>query len=200
MYASCAMYNAAADNPACFLCREQALELLKRGWPPGDEPRYDPDHALMLCRMAGFKLGLIFLYENLRLFREVLQVRRGHLTQCIDVAQGGFTIRQVLARVNAEVEKGMAQISWHVPCRADVGLQCTRVQEKALESRPADCTFCMNVTFTAVAPRQGTNPLHRRPACLICIATPPCAGLCGQACHRLCLQAVLERLVMACRC
>jgi hypothetical protein len=55
-------------------CREQALELLKRGWPPGDEPRYDPDHALMLCRMAGFKPGLIFLYENLRLFREVLQV------------------------------------------------------------------------------------------------------------------------------
>ena len=59
------------------MCREQALELLKRGWPPGDEPRYDPDHALMLCRMAGFKAGLIFLYENLRLFREVLQVRRG---------------------------------------------------------------------------------------------------------------------------
>ena len=28
----------------------------------------------MLCRMAGFKPGLIFLYENLRLFREVLQV------------------------------------------------------------------------------------------------------------------------------
>ena len=30
----------------------------------------------MLCRMAGFKPGLIFLYENLRLFREVLQVGR----------------------------------------------------------------------------------------------------------------------------
>ncbi len=74
----CAVYNAVADSPACFFCREQALELLKRGWPPGDEPRYDPDHALMLCRMAGFKLGLIFLYENLRLFREVLQVRRGN--------------------------------------------------------------------------------------------------------------------------
>ena len=57
-------------------CREQALELLRRGWPPGDEPRYDPDHALMLCRMAGFKPGLIFLYEKLRLFREVLQVCR----------------------------------------------------------------------------------------------------------------------------
>ena len=65
-----------AHNCASCICREQALELLKRGWPPGDEPRYDPDHALMLCRMAGFKLGLIFLYENLRLFREVLQVRQ----------------------------------------------------------------------------------------------------------------------------
>lgn len=65
-----------ANDCASCTCREQALELLKRGWPPGDEPRYDPDHALMLCRMAGFKLGLIFLYENLRLFREVLQVRQ----------------------------------------------------------------------------------------------------------------------------
>ena len=54
--------------------REQALELLRRGWPPGDEPRYDPDHALMLCRLAGFRPGLTLLYENMRLFREVLQV------------------------------------------------------------------------------------------------------------------------------
>ncbi|CAL5228225.1 g11315 [Coccomyxa viridis] len=78
--------------------REQALELLKRGWPPGDEPRYDPDHALMLCRMAGFKLGLIFLYENLRLFREVLQVlmaagdHAGLIEACArlgDVSRGG---------------------------------------------------------------------------------------------------------------
>lgn len=54
-------------------CREQALELLKRGWPAGDDPRYDPDHALMLCRMMAFRPGLTFLYEHLRLFREVLQ-------------------------------------------------------------------------------------------------------------------------------
>ncbi|CAK0785749.1 hypothetical protein CVIRNUC_008960 [Coccomyxa viridis] len=78
--------------------REQALELLRRGWPPGDEPRYDPDHALMLCRMAGFKPGLIFLYENLRLFREVLQVlmsagdHAGLIEACArlgDVSRGG---------------------------------------------------------------------------------------------------------------
>ena len=66
-------------------CREQALELLRRGWPPGDEPRYDPDHALMLCRMAGFKPGLIFLYESLRLFREVLQVRQISLLPMSDL-------------------------------------------------------------------------------------------------------------------
>ena len=56
-------------------CRDKALELLKRGWPPGDEPRYDPDHVLVLCRMAGFQPGLLHLYEHLRLFREVLRVR-----------------------------------------------------------------------------------------------------------------------------
>jgi hypothetical protein len=57
------------------LFRQQALELLRRGWPPGDEPRYDPDGALLACRLAGFRPGLTLLYERLRLFREVLQVR-----------------------------------------------------------------------------------------------------------------------------
>ena len=56
-------------------CRAQALDLLKRGWPPGDSARYDPDHALVLCRMHAFTPGLLFLYEQLRLFREVLHVR-----------------------------------------------------------------------------------------------------------------------------
>lgn len=56
-------------------CREQALELLRRGWPPGDEPRYDPDHALVLCQLAGYRPGLALLYEAKRLFREVLRVR-----------------------------------------------------------------------------------------------------------------------------
>ena len=55
--------------------REQALELLRRGWPPGDEPRYDPDHALVLCQLAGYRPGLVLLYEAKRLFREVLRVR-----------------------------------------------------------------------------------------------------------------------------
>ena len=55
-------------------CREAALELLKRGWPLGEEAKYDTNHALVLCRMHGFSPGLRFLYEHMRLFREVLQV------------------------------------------------------------------------------------------------------------------------------
>ena len=55
-------------------CRTAALDLLRRGWPAGEDPHFDPDHALMLCRDANFAPGLIFLYESLRLFREVLQV------------------------------------------------------------------------------------------------------------------------------
>ncbi|KAG2487093.1 hypothetical protein HYH03_014337 [Edaphochlamys debaryana] len=35
---------------------------------------YDPDHALVLCRMHGFRQGLLFLYDRLRLPREALQV------------------------------------------------------------------------------------------------------------------------------
>ena len=55
-------------------CREAALDLLKRGWPLGEESKYDTNHALVLCRMHGFSPGLRFLYEHMRLFREVLQV------------------------------------------------------------------------------------------------------------------------------
>jgi len=37
-------------------------------------PLYDPDHALMLCRLADYAAGLVFLFEKQRMFREVLQV------------------------------------------------------------------------------------------------------------------------------
>lgn len=55
--------------------REQASDLLKRGWPGGSAPRFDADAALVLCRMRGFTPGLLFLYERMRLHREVLRVR-----------------------------------------------------------------------------------------------------------------------------
>ena len=50
------------------------MELLKRGWPAGEEARYDADAVLVLCRMRDFRDGLLFLYERMRLFREVMQV------------------------------------------------------------------------------------------------------------------------------
>ena len=56
-------------------CSDEAMELLRRGWPPGEDPKYDTNHALVLCRMHNFRPGLIFLYEHMRLFREVMQVR-----------------------------------------------------------------------------------------------------------------------------
>ena len=55
-------------------CSDEAMELLRRGWAPGEEPKYDTNHALVLCRMHNFCPGLIFLYEHMRLFREVMQV------------------------------------------------------------------------------------------------------------------------------
>lgn len=68
----------AASNNAVYnkddCCREATLELLKRGWPLGEESKYDTNHALVLCRMHGFTPGLRFLYERMRHFREVLQV------------------------------------------------------------------------------------------------------------------------------
>ncbi|KAG2427668.1 hypothetical protein HXX76_012317 [Chlamydomonas incerta] len=61
-------------------------------------PSYDPDHALVLCRLHGFRPGLLFLYDRLRLPREVLQVHMaagdsGGLIEAVrkygDAARGG---------------------------------------------------------------------------------------------------------------
>lgn len=38
-------------------------------------PKYDPEHALVLCRQHGYRPGLVLLYERKRLYREALQVR-----------------------------------------------------------------------------------------------------------------------------
>ncbi|MEW5305679.1 MAG: hypothetical protein WDW36_008205 [Sanguina aurantia] len=55
--------------------RERALELLSSGWPSHlPSPKYDPDTSLLLCRLSDFHAGLVFLYDKLRLPREVLQV------------------------------------------------------------------------------------------------------------------------------
>ncbi|GIL60245.1 hypothetical protein Vafri_14880, partial [Volvox africanus] len=77
-----------ATSPDIEARRAKALDLLARGWPPHVHlpdhssgatynmygPAYDPDHALVLCRLHGFRKGLLFLYDRLRLPREALQV------------------------------------------------------------------------------------------------------------------------------
>lgn len=78
---------------------DSAYELLRRGWPLGsDSPAYDPQHALVLCNMHRCSEGQAFLYQSIRMFREVLQVyiadgnRPKMLDTCIelgDPARGG---------------------------------------------------------------------------------------------------------------
>lgn len=43
--------------------RRDALDLLKRGWPSGQDAAYDVDRALVVSRMHSFSEGLVFLYE-----------------------------------------------------------------------------------------------------------------------------------------
>jgi len=74
--------------------RARALELLKGAWPVGEAaPRYDADHALVLCRLHDFSQGPIFLYERMGLFVEVLRCymrasdHRGLLDTCTRLGQ-----------------------------------------------------------------------------------------------------------------
>ena len=61
---------------------KRVLELM-RGYPE----RFDSGHVLMLCRLHGFPEGMLVLYEQTGLFREVVQ----HHMSRGDAAQVGFT-------------------------------------------------------------------------------------------------------------
>ncbi|XP_077221969.1 vacuolar protein sorting 11 [Tasmannia lanceolata] len=52
---------------------KKGLSLLKSAWPSDmEQPLYDVDLALILCEMNVFKEGLLFLYEKMKLYKEVI--------------------------------------------------------------------------------------------------------------------------------
>lgn len=79
--------------------RDKARELLQRGWQPHmAQPKYDPEHALVLCRQHSYVPGLVLLYDKKRLYREVaaLHMQAGDygslIAACVqygDAAAGG---------------------------------------------------------------------------------------------------------------
>jgi len=47
--------------------------LLKSAWPSElEHPLYDVDLAIILCEMNTFKEGLLYLYEKMKLYKEVI--------------------------------------------------------------------------------------------------------------------------------
>ncbi|KAJ0230048.1 Vacuolar protein-sorting-associated protein 11 [Hirschfeldia incana] len=57
----------------CLERQQKGLELLKLGWPSDQEqPLYDVDLAIILCEMNSFKEGLLYLYEKMKLYKEVI--------------------------------------------------------------------------------------------------------------------------------
>ncbi|GAB2285198.1 Vacuolar protein sorting-associated protein 11 [Dionaea muscipula] len=65
--------NLDSDDKGRVLRREKGLLLLKRAWPSNqDHPLYDVDLAIILCEMNDFTEGRLFLYEKLKLYKEVI--------------------------------------------------------------------------------------------------------------------------------
>uniref|UniRef100_A0A1J3I679 Vacuolar protein sorting-associated protein 11 homolog n=1 Tax=Noccaea caerulescens TaxID=107243 RepID=A0A1J3I679_NOCCA len=57
----------------CTERQHKGLELLKMAWPSDQEhPLYDVDLAIILCEMNSFKEGLLYLYEKMKLYKEVI--------------------------------------------------------------------------------------------------------------------------------
>ncbi|KAL2464962.1 Vacuolar protein-sorting-associated protein [Abeliophyllum distichum] len=53
--------------------QRKGLLLLKSAWPSEQEqPLYDVDLTIILCEMNAFKEGLLYLYEKLKLYKEVI--------------------------------------------------------------------------------------------------------------------------------
>ncbi|XP_057461596.1 vacuolar protein-sorting-associated protein 11 homolog [Actinidia eriantha] len=52
---------------------QKGLRLLKTAWPSDlEHPLYDVDLAIILCEMNAFKEGLLYLYEKMKLYKEVM--------------------------------------------------------------------------------------------------------------------------------
>lgn len=52
---------------------EKGLQLLKSAWPSDlEHPLYDVDLAIILCEMNAFIEGLLYLYEKMKLYKEVI--------------------------------------------------------------------------------------------------------------------------------
>lgn len=52
---------------------EKGLRLLKSAWPSDlEHPLYDVDLAIILCEMNAFKEGLLYIYEKMKLYKEVI--------------------------------------------------------------------------------------------------------------------------------
>ncbi|KAL1224909.1 putative vacuolar protein-sorting-associated protein 11 [Cardamine amara subsp. amara] len=57
----------------CTERQQKGLELLKMAWPSDlEQPFYDVDLAIILCEMNSFKEGLLYLYEKMKLYKEVI--------------------------------------------------------------------------------------------------------------------------------
>ncbi|KAM7270961.1 hypothetical protein ACFE04_030175 [Oxalis oulophora] len=53
--------------------RGKGLYLLKSAWPADMEhPMYDVDLAIIRCKMNNFKEGLLYIYEKMKLYKEVI--------------------------------------------------------------------------------------------------------------------------------
>ncbi|CAK9315518.1 unnamed protein product [Citrullus colocynthis] len=53
--------------------QEKGLHLLKSAWPSElENPLYDVDLVIILCEMNAFREGLMYLYEKMKLYKEVI--------------------------------------------------------------------------------------------------------------------------------
>lgn len=60
------------DSNGAQSAGDAVLDLLRRGWPPGHEPSYDPDIALTRCAIHGHLQGVAFVHVRLRRYRDAV--------------------------------------------------------------------------------------------------------------------------------
>jgi len=61
--------------------KEKCIKLLN-----DTEIPYDTNHALVLCHMAGFDDGIVFLYERMKMYTDILRlwIERDNTTKVIE--------------------------------------------------------------------------------------------------------------------
>ncbi|KAF8380784.1 hypothetical protein HHK36_028278 [Tetracentron sinense] len=131
---------------------EKGLRLLQSVWPSDlEHPLYDFDLAIILCEMNAFKKGLLFLYEKMKLYKEVIACFMQTLSKnpCLTLSVVKDYIARKLDQESKLIEEDRRSIEKYQEDTLATREEIQDLRTNARIFRLSKCTAC---TFTLDLP------------------------------------------------